>query len=348
MNAVTILAEHTVLGLRFNLAPDSKRFRCNFIEPGLVSYRDTPGGGIELLRKETIDRCLASAIGNPLTVGHTAERNNGDNTHGVIEQVTYDAADGWYYAEGPVDTDEARSRLRRNQRPSCGYAVLEFGPGGTYHGIKYDREITNLEFRHLAIVEKPRYEDAVFRLNAIVSSCSSKSMNVFKFLKTLVTRENGTDGKPVETKKVETSELSGETEIVVDGVPVRLNEAAEIFSAANPAKPVEASQDDEIEVGGKPVKVSALAESVRAHRKNAAAKTEAEQAAVKAKEQETARLNEAEKNKNQDSFFQLRHARENAAARAVEVPKGFSGSIIDRVKAGQLKYGSSPVIVGKN
>jgi hypothetical protein len=254
LEAPEVLRESAPADARFNYAAETKKFRSRFIEPGLVSYRDMPGGGIELLRKETIDRCLQTALNNPLTIGHTlvTPENRIDVENGVVTGVDYSPEDAWYYAIGTAETEAAVAKIKAGWRPSCAYTVLDFGPGGSYHGIKYDREITDIVFNHLAIVEKPRYEDATFRLNSLANT-----MNVFKFLKKLVTRENG-----AETTRVEASELNLNTLIDVDGKKVRLNNLVGAWLEKTGAC-FNAADDDEVEVDGKPVKMNELKAAYR-------------------------------------------------------------------------------------
>lgn len=287
-------------GARFNIAAESKKFDCKFIEPGIVSYKDQ-GGGIELLRKETIDRCMDSVVGNPLIVDHTyiTAGNRTDLEQGIVNAWSYNAEDGWYYVSGEADTPEVQDRMRRGERPSCGYRVKKLGPGGVYHGIRYDAEILDIEFNHLAVVNRPRYEHAEFRLNAI-ATVSNQTMNVFKFLKKLVTRENGADGKSVESTKVESHEVSGETEIEIDGKLVKLNNLAETYMTETKAAVVRsASGHDEVEIDGKNVKVNELVETYRKARCNGT--PEHEKKETKAEEK-------------------AEHARENAAAPVVDAP----------------------------
>lgn len=369
---------------RFNLAPDGSKFKSRFIEPGLVSYRDTPGGGLELLRKETIDRCLASAIGNPLTIGHVrvTPENMGEVSKGYVTDVSYNVEDGWYYCDGTVDCEKARDLIRGGQSPSCAYAVMSFGPGGSYHGIKFDREITDIVFQHLAIVEKPRYEGAIFRLNAIVNPAT----NMFKFLKKLITRTNGADGKVTEATETHASEVSGETTVEIDGQSVRLNDLASVWKTQK-GQVFNAGADDEFEIDGTAVRFHELVGAYRKHRCHEAEMAKKAEAAAmvdkqlketpaqekqespmaekqetpaeekrehsdgtKAQEGEAAKLNEAEKKPEatkensapakQEFFNQLHLARENSV---IEFPKSEvnSGSITDRVKAGQARYGSA-------
>jgi hypothetical protein len=362
---------------RFNLAPGTKKFRCKFIEPGLVSYRDVPGGGLELLRKETIDAALESALDNPLTIGHVQVtlENRLDVENGVVTGVDYNSEDGWYYANGTADTDQAISKIQQGQRPSCAYAVRAFGPGGVYHGIKYDREIMDIEFQHLAIVEKPRYEGADFRLNSLTNP-----MKLFKFIKNLLVRENG-----IESSKTEVSEMSGNTVVEIDGVPVRLNDLAAVWEAQK-GQIFQGSMDDMIEIDGQCVKMNELVATYKKNRCNegmaghekketpaqekaehkkenaapaAAVKENAAPAAVAPVEVvkenaaapapvEVVKENAAPAPAVEEGlkhFQTLHNARENAASLMVEEPSLGAGSLPDRVKNGQNKYGSAPVIV---
>ena len=363
------IRESSVVHL-FNLAPGTKKFRCKFIEPGLVSYRDVPGGGLELLRKETIDAALQTALDNPLTIGHVqvTPENRIDVENGVVTGVDYNAEDGWYYANGTAETDQAISKIQQGQRPSCAYAVRAFGPGGVYHGIKYDREIMDIEFQHLAIVERPRYEGADFRLNSLTNP-----MKLFKFIKNLLVRENG-----IESSKTEVSEMSGNTVVEIDGVPVRLNDLAAVWEAQK-GQIFQGSMDDMIEIDGQCVKMNELVanykknrcnssdekkETMKEEKKNAApekkddVKENAAPAAAPAvvKENAAAPVAPVEVVKENAApapaveeglkhFQTLHNARENAAALMVEEPSLGAGSLPDRVKNGQNKYGSAPVIV---
>jgi hypothetical protein len=340
---MSTLTDTTVLRARdlerFNFAPDARSFDCKFIEPGIISYRDQ-GGGIELLRKETIDRCIQSSVGNPLTVGHIMvdAENRLNVEEGIVQEWYYDVDDGWYHVRGVAETDKAKT-LMKVKRPSCGYRVTSFGPGGVYHGIRYDAEITGIEFNHLAIVDKPRYEGATFRLNTIVSN--PENMNLIKLFKKLVTRENGADGKPVESTKVESTEVPATTEVEIDGKMVRLNELADVWMKQT-ADAVRANGDDEVEIDGKRVKMNELVECYRknAARVNAAAAPVVAEPAAKTESGKTepaaSAAAAAAVDPGKASFFTLHSARENSAP--VVTGSTDSGSLRDRVARGAKRY----------
>lgn len=321
---------------RFNFAPDARSFDCRFIEAGIISYRDQ-GGGIELLRKETIDKCIGTAVGNPLTLGHVwvNSANRMEVENGIIHEAYFDPVDGWYHVKGVVDTEPAKAQMKI-KRPSCGYRVTSFGPGGVYHGIKYDAEITGIEFNHLAIVEKPRYEEATFRLNSV---SNPTNMNVFKFLKKLVTRENGADGTPVETVKTESAELGGDTTVEIEGKEVRLNDLAKAWMEQTAAAVTKkASLDDVIEIDGTDVKLNELVDTYRKARCNAAEKAKKDEEDKKrANESAPAAPPPVEAKKDPAAFDALNAARANG----VSPDSGYStnsGSLQDRLKRGKERY----------
>ena len=171
---------------RVNLVSSGKRFKCFFMEPGLVNYRDVKGGDVELIKKEAIDEALNTLIGCPLTIGHipTSINDFKDVANGYIDHAEYDADKGWFVCEGSVDTEEAREMIRKHKGVSVGTKLntRDFGPGGTWHNIPYGREIKRFKFHHLAIVppdQRPRFEDAEIRLN-------TKSNNIMiKWFKSL-------------------------------------------------------------------------------------------------------------------------------------------------------------------
>ena len=321
--------------LRFNYAPESKTFECDFIEPGIISYRDQ-GGGIELLRKEVIDEALPTLADNPVIVGHTfiTSENRAELEQGRVETWLFNSEDGRYHLKGSVETQQAQT-LMKVKRPSIGYQVISFGPGGVYHGIKYDKAITKIKFNHLAIVDKPRYEESTFRLNSIVSN--PQNMNVFKLLKKLVTRENGADGKPTDKEIVttESHELPGNTEVEIQGpdgkpVMVRLNELADNWTKqTTAAAPTKADADDEIEIGGKQVKVSELVEG---YRKNSAAPAETPEQKTAREEKEA-----AEKTQRTNSFFTL-HAANQTPPKTDGGYSTSSGSMRDKLALGKARY----------
>ena len=172
---------------RSNIAVSGKRFKAWFMTPGVINYEDSPKGGQELLRKETIDAYLETLVGDALTIRHVNTKLPVPESavNGIVEKVGYDVERGWHYCEGTVETDEARSCISDGWGLSVGMRALEFGPGGMWLNNPYDREIKRIKFHHLALVppdQKPRIDEAEIRLN----STSKPKANMFRWIKKLV------------------------------------------------------------------------------------------------------------------------------------------------------------------
>jgi hypothetical protein len=87
-------------------------------------------------------------------------------------------------------------------------------------------------------------------------------MKLFKFIKNLLVRENG-----IESSKTEVSEMSGNTVVEIDGVPVRLNDLAAVWEAQK-GQIFQGSMDDMIEIDGQCVKMNELVATYKKNRCN--------------------------------------------------------------------------------
>lgn len=176
-------------------------YSCKFLEAGIVSYEDSDAG-IALIKKETIDRMADSFVGKPVCINH--QKITPENYHelrkkglicGNVMRVWFNPADGWFYADFIVDTDEARDLIdNKHYSVSCAYDVIDVKEGGLWHDIKFDGEIIDGSFTHLALVDAPRYEDSKItkQLPAVLvngkaahfgNNQEDNAMNIFKFLK---------------------------------------------------------------------------------------------------------------------------------------------------------------------
>lgn len=345
-------------GERLNIAPSGKRFRCNFIEPGLVDYSDV-GGDIELLRKETIDEALNSAMGNPLTIGHVSTKIRLADlmvaTRGQIDKVGYDPETAWYFCEGEITDEFARDKIRRNAKPSCGYTVTSFGPGGVHHNIRYAREITGIKFHHLAIVENPRYEAADIRLNA--KQQGTPAMSLIKWLKKKIVPATSEGGQATET--TEAVEMAPDTVLELEGgKTVRLNDviAAKIASDkkdADDAAARENSIDGEALIEYAPGKTAKLNELTKCYATFGKADhcNETDDDKAKREKEEKDRANakaDAErKNAGAVSFKVLGAARNSPPPPQTERANS-ANTLQEQLERGKSRYGSAPAAGGKN
>ena len=187
-------------------------YSCKFLEAGIVSYEDSDAG-IALVKKETIDKMASSFIGKPVCINH--QKITPENYHelrkkglivGNVMGVRFNSADGWFYADFIVDTDEAKDLIdNKGYSVSCAYDVVDVKEGGLWHDIKYDGEITEGSFTHLALVDSPRYEESKITKQLPAMLVNGKAahvsinqeeyeMNIFKFKKK-ENAQNLTDSK---------------------------------------------------------------------------------------------------------------------------------------------------------
>lgn len=144
------------------------------IDPGVVFYEDLVNaegqhvGGNVLVQKPALDRMAASMEGKPIVnwdhrTVKPGEYNKG-KFQGIITKVYFNSADGWYHASGYVWDEPTRKNIQNGYSISCAYAVSEWGEGGAYHKVPYEKEVLNGTYTHIAVVPVPRYEGARIEL----------------------------------------------------------------------------------------------------------------------------------------------------------------------------------------
>lgn len=167
----TNLVTNSLLELGDDISDEAKgkgrKFVSRFIEAGVAHYRDF---GDVLITKETLDKFINTMIGCPVIITHKdIDDNNADKERvGVVSEVWYNSADGWYYCSGII-WDKKAIDLVKNQSwsVSCTYDFESDNQAKTHNGKKIDREFTNGEFLHLALVDNPRYERANIVMNSL-------------------------------------------------------------------------------------------------------------------------------------------------------------------------------------
>ena len=151
-----------------NTGGKGRYFKSRFLQPGLVKY----SYGVCVLSKEAIDRFIQGFVGCPVIIGHKEVTNESAKTDrvGVISRVWYDESDGWYWCEGIIFDEEAISLIESGYNVSCLYEITEYSnntTGALHNGNPYDKVILNGKPEHLAIVDRPRYENAMIAVNAL-------------------------------------------------------------------------------------------------------------------------------------------------------------------------------------
>lgn len=166
----TNLVTNSLLELGDDISDEAKgkgrKFVSRFIEAGVAHYKDF---GDVLITKETLDKFINTMVGCPVIITHKDidDKNADKERVGVVSEVWYNQADGWYYCSGIIWNKKAID-LVKNQgwSVSCTYDFESDNQPKTHNGKKIDREFTNGEFLHLALVDNPRYERANIVMNA--------------------------------------------------------------------------------------------------------------------------------------------------------------------------------------
>ena len=259
-----------------NAAAWSKRFACNFIEPGLVLYKAKgPGERDEwvLLEDDALERMAKSLIGKPVIDWDHAEIWPEIIGDGQADGVVYDVwkgPDGWWHCGYVLWTKSAIEHAESGDwSVSCAYNETETEGAGRYHNADYDTKILNGIYTHLAQVKKPRYEKARIRANSTENGGIKMGWKLFK-------RE------PEEKVLRLNAAEAGSAMLDVDGSPVSIADLVAKHNAAQGPQCMTASDDDVVEHEGKQYKVGELR---NAHR-NSMARQNAEDAAAKKKKED--------------------------------------------------------------
>jgi len=148
-------------------------YSCKLMEAGIISYEDS-GAGICYLTKQTIDRIAPSLIGKPVVIRHqkVTPENQEKLAVGYVTGVYFNPQDAWHYVNFLLTNDKLEAIEREDgsvvfKAPdgeildgvSGAYDVTNTSEGGVWHDIKFDAEILDGSFTHLAIVTNPRYEE---------------------------------------------------------------------------------------------------------------------------------------------------------------------------------------------
>jgi hypothetical protein len=287
-------------------------YKGRFLEAGLVRYPKTenkeiegsiPTSELSLIKSKNLLKIAESFKGahvilehQDIVVGENGERDNTDEIVGYINNVWFNSEDGWVWCDFTVNDEDTINLISKGFTLSCAY-YPEYAQGGTYHNINYDHEIIGGEAIHLAIVDNPRYEEAMILTNSI----QNKVKNMFKIKKEK--KENS----------VQEIELSNAVHELKNGEIMSIANMIEIYRNNKEEEVIKVNADDEIEIDGKMVKVSELEAICTAAKKNAEEEKEKEEEAKKnAEEEEEKEKIAAKKNAEEEEEKAKEAAKKNA------------------------------------
>lgn len=132
---------------------------CNFIEKGVCEYANER----VYVSQDALQKSLMTMKGRPVIIDHKigiTPENMQEYAVGYVTGVELNNFEAGCDCQFVIFDDKGKEVIADGYSVSCAYKPIAFGPGGTWHNVPYDREIVELEFTHLALVQNPRYEDA--------------------------------------------------------------------------------------------------------------------------------------------------------------------------------------------
>lgn len=224
-------------------------FYCRHMYAGLAGYENET----ILVDLDAMKKLSGTFDAKPLYVLHQdVDLETIEQADGWVADCWYNPLDGWLWAKFVAVSDAAREAIDNGWSVSNAYIPTEWGKGGTYTNIEYNRSILNGEFTHLAVVPNPRYEAA-----AIMGADEYKAY--MAELKAQSELKNAKEKKPMffKRKKEAVTALDGDlSEVMLElrnGKEVSVAEMVEAVENASKKnedeKEEKLNMDMEIEVG---------------------------------------------------------------------------------------------------
>ena len=142
-----------------NAKEEPKVFYCKHITSGVCAYADET----ILIGEEALKGMDKTFAGKPIYVNHQPVNleNLQQEADGYVAESFYLPEDGSHWAKIIIVSDKGHEAIRKGWKVSNAYVPDEFGVGGEWHNIPYNREVMKAHYTHLALVDNPRYEEAV-------------------------------------------------------------------------------------------------------------------------------------------------------------------------------------------
>ncbi len=142
--------------------------------PGVAEYRPEGKAPFRVLINEVVIKKMDKTFdGLPVYLRHVEDVDFDKNlmvgdkdqrpADGVVVKSFYNKSDGKHWVEFLVFNEKAVEaiRMKKWKLSNCYHPSTNYKGSGTWHGLEYDKEITDGEYEHLAIVQSPRYEESV-------------------------------------------------------------------------------------------------------------------------------------------------------------------------------------------
>lgn len=348
-----------------------KRYRSEFIEPGICSYEDV-GMGLVYIGTETLDKMNQTFIGKPVVnevhkdlTAEQAYKLSNEDMEVMADGIVYDVgrlSNGWYYNDMLIwDLDTQKNIDEKGYTVSCAYFVTDSGEGGVHNQINYDEEVLNAFYTHNCITSNPRYNgvkiyELPYRfdnskinqfLAHIKNSKGEKMSGIFKIFNS---KPNSLENQEVgeERKDQEEYEKTDNAEgkyIDVNGQKVPLEEAISAYKSMMENVEEETqvlTEEDVVEIDGEKVSVSELVAACTKMKDNAEppqdeeAENVVESQNINTKNNSVKKLTTSTKKKQKINHFKIV---KNAATKNNQEEIKRPNTSYQRLQNGKNKYG---------
>lgn len=141
-----------------NRKEDNKVYYCKHIAPGVCAYQEET----IFIGEETLKNMDKSFSGKPIFINHQTVNPDTEKQDavGYVVESFYLPEDGTHWAKILIVDDRGHEVIKNGWKVSNAYQPTNFGVGGEWHSVPYNREVTDAYYTHLALVDNPRYEEA--------------------------------------------------------------------------------------------------------------------------------------------------------------------------------------------
>jgi hypothetical protein len=135
--------------------------------PGVAQYQEEGKDPYRVfLNEDTLRVMDPTFAGRPIFVEHVDEVDQDLNqlrkeADGWVIESFFNSSDGKHWVKFVIVSEAGKRAVKQGMRLSNAYIPKSFKNGGLWNGVPYEREITDGEYEHLAIVNNPRYEESV-------------------------------------------------------------------------------------------------------------------------------------------------------------------------------------------
>ncbi len=284
----------------------AKSYKTRFMEPGLVNYPESGQEKMVYISPENLPIIAQKFKGCKIITQHkeVSKEEAKEQIVGYVNDIYME--DGWAWAEFTVHAEEAIDLIdNKGYSPSCAYQAVIKKQGGVKNAVVYDEEVIDIikddEITHIALVENPRYTDAIILENSIDKNSIQENF----------VNENSTNNKiknkvmNIFKSKPESKELSIENKVYKhsDGEEMPVSEMVSYYKNAMAEEKANkckyANGDDKINVDGEDMTVGELADFFKkSKKKNEEDKKENEE--MKEEDKKENEDKEEDKKENED------------------------------------------------